>query len=175
MELVDLIKELRQITSAGFSDCKKALEECKGDIHKAKEYLRKKGLEVVAKKSAKEASEGRVESYVHLGNKIGVLVEVNSQTDFVARNEEFTKFSKDIAMQIAAANPQYLSEETIPEDKLKGLSAQDKELFLKENCLLKQAFIKDQSLTIEDYRNSLIAKFGENIIIKRFVRFKLGE
>ncbi|MEW5758639.1 MAG: translation elongation factor Ts [Candidatus Omnitrophota bacterium] len=175
MELADLIKQLREDTSAGFSDCKKALESCQGDIKKAKEFLRKKGLEVVAKKSNKEASDGRIEAYIHLGNKIGVLVEVNSQTDFVARNEEFCKFSRDVAMQIAATNPKYISDIDIPGDKLSELSGQDKELFIKENCLLRQPFIKDPSLTIEDYRNSLIAKFGENIIIKRFTRFKLGE
>lgn len=175
MELADLIKELRQLTSAGFSDCKKALQECNGDINKAKEFLRKKGLELVAKKQAQGALEGRVESYIHLGNKIGVLVEVNSQTDFVARNEEFCKFAKDVAMQVAAVNPKYLSEKDIPSNILEGLSDNDKELFIKENCLLRQPFIKDVNQTIEDYKNSLIAKFGENIIIKRFIRFKLGD
>jgi len=167
------IQQLRQETSCGVMDCRKALVEAKGDIKKAKEVLLKRGLEIARKKADRSANEGRVESYVHLGNKIGVLVEINCETDFVARNEDFCKFTKDIAMQIAAANPRFLKKEDVPDKDLKEVK--DKEEFYKQNCLLEQAFIRDQNLTIKDYLTTLIAKIGENIVIRRFVRYKLGE
>lgn len=173
---LQLIKDLRNITSASIIECKKALETANGDIKAATEILHKKGLEIVAKKAARAAKEGRVESYVHAGNKIGVLVEVNSETDFVARNETFCQFAKDVAMQIAAMNPRYIKKEDVPKDLLDKIEKQEeKDKFCKENCLLEQPFIKDASLIIQDYMNSLIVKMGENIVVKRFTRFQLGE
>ncbi len=171
---LELVKELRSLTSAGISDCKKTLEEAGGDIKKAVEILKKKGLEIVAKKQDRQTKEGRIEAYVHLGNKIGVLVEVNCETDFVARNESFCQFTKDLAMQIAALGARYIQKEDVPKDVIID-KYQTQEQFYKENCLLEQIFIKDAAITMQDYLNSLIAKIGENIVIKRFVRFKLGE
>ena len=169
----DQIQQLRQETSCGVMDCRKALLETKGDMKKAKEALIKKGMEVAAKKAGRTAGEGRIESYVHLGNKIGVLVEVNCETDFVARNEDFCKFAKDIAMQIAASRPRYLKEEDVSKEDLKGVK--DKKEFIKQKCLMEQAFIRDSNLTIKDYLASLVGKIGENIIVRRFIRYKLGE
>lgn len=170
---LESIKELRRITLASISDCKDALKDTGGDINKAVELLRKRGLELAAEKKDQVSKEGRVEAYVHLGNKIGVLVEVSCETDFVGRNSDFCQFTKDIAMQIAACNPKYIKKEDVPEDVT--AEEKDKELFFKNNCLLEQAFIKDPSLTIKDYLGSLIAKIGENIAIRRFVRYKVGE
>jgi len=170
---LELIKELRTQTSASVSDCRNALEESTGDINKAAALLRKRGLEIAAKKGEKAAKEGRIEAYVHLGNKIGVLLEVNCQTDFVARNEEFCQFTKDIAMHIAAINPSYLRQEDVSKEIL--AEEKDKDAFCKTHCLLQQAFVKDPSITINDYLGSLVAKFSENIIIRRFTRFKIGE
>ena len=170
---VDAIKTLREETSCGVIECKKALEEAKGDLGKAKEILKKRGLEIAAKKSDRLAKEGRLESYVHMGNKIATLVEVNCETDFVARNEDFARFTKDLAMQIAATAPEYLAEIDVPADVLAKHA--DRKTFLKEKCLLNQVFIKDPSLTIQDYLNTLVAKIGENIRIGRFVRYKVGE
>ncbi|MBM3247985.1 MAG: translation elongation factor Ts [Candidatus Omnitrophica bacterium] len=169
----ELIQQLRQETSCGVMDCRKALIESKGDFKKAKEVLIKRGLEIAAKKADRVANQGRIESYVHLGNKIGVLLEVNCETDFVARNEDFCRFAKDVAMQIAAAEPKYLKKEDVSKDDLKEVK--DKEGFYKQNCLLDQVFIKDSNLTIKDYLASLVAKIGENIVIRRFARYKLGE
>lgn len=169
----DQIKELREMTSCGVIDCKKALEESKGDMARAKEILMKRGLEIAAKKSGREAKEGRVEAYVHLGSKIGVLVEVNCETDFVAKNNDFCIFTKDMAMQIAATNPKYIKKEDVPADILKAQV--DQKTFINENCLLDQAFIKDTSKTIQDCLNGLIASIGENIFISRFSRYKVGE
>jgi elongation factor Ts len=170
---VDLIKELREMTLASVANCKKALEETKGDLKKAAEYLRKQGLEIAAKKGSRSAKEGRIESYVHHGNKLGVLVEVNSETDFVAKSPEFAQFAKDIAMQIAASSPIYIKKEDVPEEVVK--QEKDRELFYKNHCLLEQAFIKDPSVTIKDCLGSLVAKVGENIVIRRFTRYKIGE
>ncbi len=169
----DSIRELREQTSCGVIECKKALEESKGDFTKAKEILLKRGLEIAAKKAGRAAKEGRVEAYVHLGSKIGVLVEVNCETDFVARNEDFCQFSKDVAMHIAAMSPQYVKKDDVPAEKLSA--AADQAQFLKEICLLEQPYVKDPKLTIQDYLNQLIAKIGENIRIGRFIRFKVGE
>lgn len=170
---LELIKQLREITSASISDCKKALQEAGGDIQKGLGLLRKWGLEIAAKKQDRLAKEGRIETYVHQGNKIGVLLEVDCETDFAARNSEFCQFTKDIAMQIAACSPLYIKKEDVPAELIEKEA--DKELFFKDSCLLEQAFIKDPSITIKDYLGSLIAKIGENIFIRRFVRYKIGE
>jgi len=170
---LESIKELREMTYASIAECKKALHEVNGDIQKARELLRKRGLEIAKGKQGRLAKEGRIEAYVHLGNKIGVLLEINCETDFVARNSDFCQFTKDIAMQIAACNPQYIQREDVPKDAVE--SEKDKELFFKENCLLEQAFIKDPSLAIKDCLGTLIAKIGENIVIRRFMRYKVGE
>lgn len=170
---LESVKELRRISSASISDCKQALEEAKGDIHKAMELLRKHGLDFMVKKQDRQAKEGRIEAYVHFGNKIGVLLEVDCETDFVARNSDFCQFTKDLAMQIAACSPLYIKKEDVPK-KAMG-KEKDKAQFFKENCLLEQVFIKDPNLTIKDYLGSLVAKLGENIVIRRFTRYKVGE
>lgn len=170
---VDLIKELRNLTNASIAHCKKALEETKGDINKAKELLRKRGLEIAASKQGSAAKEGRIEAYVHLGNKIGVLLEVDCETDFAAKNPEFTQFTRDIAMQITACSPLYIKKEDVPKEVLK--KEENKEDFVKNNCLLEQQFVKDPAITVKDYLGSLVAKIGENIVVRRFVRYKIGE
>ena len=170
---VESIKELRNLSSASIADCKKALQESKGDIKKAMQFLRKHGLELAAKKQDRHAKEGRIDSYVHTGNKIGVLLEVDCETDFVAKNAEFGQFTKDIAMQIAACDPDYVKKEDVPKEIIEGEA--DKELFCKNHCLMEQPFIKDPSLAVKDYVGSLLAKFNENIVIRRFVRYKIGE
>jgi elongation factor Ts len=169
----DDIKRLREETSCGVIDCKKALEEAKGDFSKAKELLRKRGLEMAAKKSDRLAKEGRLEAYIHNGNKIGVIVEVNCETDFVARSEDFCKFTRDVALHIAAVNPKYIKKEDVPADVL--AKETDKEAYIKANCLLAQAYVKDPAKSIQDLLNELVAKIGENIIISRFSRYKVGE
>lgn len=170
---VDLIKELREITSSSVAHCKKALEDTKGDIKKAAVLLRKQGLEIAAKKQSRAAKEGRIEAYVHHGNKIGVLLEVNCESDFVARNNDFTQFTKDVAMQIAAASPSYLKKEDVPREALE--SGKSEEDFYRNHCLLEQPFVKDPTITINDYLGSIVAKVGENIVIRRFMRYKVGE
>ncbi|MBF0511986.1 MAG: translation elongation factor Ts [Candidatus Omnitrophica bacterium] len=165
------IKRLREETSCGVIDCKKALEEANGDFDKAKELLRKRGLEMAAKKSDRVAKEGRVEAYIHNGNKIGVVVEVNCETDFVARN--FCKLTRDLALHIAALSPKYIKQDEVPADVL--AKEVDKDAFIKQNCLLAQAYVKDPGKSIQDLLNELVAKIGENIIVGRFVRFKVGE
>lgn len=170
---MDAIKELRELTSCGVIECKKALEESKGDIQKAKEILLKRGLEIAAKKSGRVANQGRVEAYIHLGSKIGVLLEVNCETDFVANSEEFKIFVKDVAMHIAAMAPAYIKEQDVPADVL--AQQKDKEGFIKEKCLMNQPYVKDAKITIQDYLNSLVAKIGENMYVGRFVRYKIGE
>lgn len=169
----DEIKRLREETSCGVIDCKKALEEAKGDFNKAKELLRKRGLEMAAKKGDRVAKEGRVEAYIHNGNKIGVVVEVNCETDFVARSEDFCKFTRDLALHIAATNPKYTKKEDVPADVL--AKEADKDAYIKANCLLVQAYVKDPGKSIQDLLNELVAKIGENIIVGRFVRYKVGE
>ncbi len=170
---VESIKELRETTGCGVIECKKALEEAKGDPQKAKDILRQRGLEIAAKKGSRAANEGRVEAYVHLGAKIGVLLEVNCETDFVAKSEDFCRFTKDIAMHIAAMAPRCVTRDDIGQDVLD--KAEDPEEFIKRNCLLEQPFVKNQSFTVRDYLNDLVAKIGENILISRFVRYKVGE
>jgi len=173
MATADDIKRLREETSCGVIDCKKALEEAKGDFSKAKELLRKKGLEMAAKKGNRSAKEGRVEAYIHHGNKIGVIVEVNCETDFVARSEDFCKFTRDIAIHIAALNPEYIKKQDVPVDVLSKEA--DRQAYIKANCLLAQAFVKDPGKSIQDLLNELVAKIGENIVVGRFVRYKVGE
>lgn len=191
-----VVKELREKTGAGMMDCKKALSETGGDLEKAAEYLREKGLAAAAKKAGRIAAEGIVDAYIHMGGRIGVLVEVNCETDFVARTDEFRAFVRDVAMQIAATNPQYLRREDVSEEVLQKerdiLKAQalnegkpekvvEKivqgriEKFYTENCLLEQAFIRDTDMTITDLLKEKIAKIGENINIRRFVRYEMGE
>ena len=191
----DTVKELREKTGAGIMDCKRALADSGGDLEKAIDLLRQKGLSAAAKKASREAKEGLVSSYIHGGGKIGVLVEVNCETDFVARNSEFQELVKDIAMQIAASNPSYVRREDVPADVLerersiykiqakesgKPEHVLDKivegkvEKFYLETCLLEQPFIKDPSVTINDMVQQKIAKIGENIIVKRFTRYQLG-
>ncbi len=167
------VKKLREKTSCGVMECKKALEESKGNFTRAEEILRKRGLEMAVKKSDRVANQGRVEAYVHLGAKIGVLLEVNCETDFAAGSEDFSRFCKDVAMHIAASAPKYLKRDQVPGDVLNKEA--DPEVFIKASCLLDQLFIKDQSLSIQDCLNSLVAKIGENIFINRFIRYKIGE
>ena len=139
----------------------------------AKELLRKRGLEMAAKKSDRVAKEGRVEAYIHNGNKIGVVVEVNCETDFVARSEDFCKFTRELALHIAAVSPKYIKKEDVPADVL--AKEADKEAYIKANCLLAQAYVKDPGKSIQDLLNELVSKIGENTIISRFVRYKVGE
>ncbi len=191
-----MVKELRETTGAGMMDCKKALVETNGDMEKAVDYLREKGLAAAAKKSGRVAAEGVVESYIHGAGKIGVMIEVNCETDFVAKTPEFHSFVRDLAMQVAATNPQYLSRTEVPaaiiEHEREILRAQalnegkpekivDKmvdgrvEKFYKDNCLLEQTFIKDPDKSVTDVVNAQISKIGENIVVRRFVRYQMGE
>ena len=169
----ELIKELRHMTSASIAHCKSALEETKGDVKKAAVVLRRKGLEIAAKKGDRAAKEGRVEAYVHLGNKIGVLLEVDCESDFVARNSDFCQFTKDLAMQIAACSPAHIKQEDVPAEVLE--QEKSKEEYFKSHCLLEQVFVKDPSITIKDYLGTIVSKLGENIVIRRFTRYKIGE
>jgi elongation factor Ts len=190
------VNELRQKTGAGIMDCKRALQECQGDLEKAVKHLREKGVAEAGKRSSKVAAEGKVESYLHMGGKIGVLVEVNCETDFVARGEDFQNFCREIAMQVAAASPQYLKKDEVPEELLN----QEREIYRKqaldagkpekvldkivegrlrkyfaEVCLLEQPYIREQKMSVDKLLKDLIAKTGENIVIRRFARFQLGE
>ncbi len=170
---VDTIKELREMTSCGVIDCKNALEEAAGDMDKAKKILQRRGLELAAKKGGRTATEGRIEVYIHPGSKIGVILEVNCETDFVAKNEDFCRFTKDIAMHIAATSPKYVKRGDVPEDVL--AEEKDAETFIKEKCLLEQPFVKDSKRTIQQCVTDMIASIGENIFVKRFVRYKVNE
>ncbi len=190
-----MVKELRDKTQAGMMDCKKALTETGGDMEKAVDLLRQKGLAVAAKRAGRATSEGTIETYIHAGGKLGVMVEVGCETDFVAKNDDFVAFAKDIAMHIAAANPLGITREEVPEDVV----AREKEIyvqqaldsgkpenivekmvggkvekFLSEITLLDQKFVKNPDLTIQDLLNEVVAKMGENISIKRFARFQVG-
>jgi elongation factor Ts len=191
-----MIKDLRERTGSGMADCKKALVECDADVDKAVEYLRKKGLAKAAKKAGRSATEGLVHSYIHAGGRIGVLVEVNCETDFVARNDDFVAFTNEVALQIAAMNPQFVSGDEVPEDAV----AKEREIrtatakesgkpdnvvekivegqiskWKKEICLLDQPWVKDDKKSITDLQNEIVAKLGENIRIRRFIRFEVGE
>lgn len=167
------IQKLREKTSAGVMDCKKALSEAKGDFTKAMKFLRDRGVAIAQKKASRLAREGRIEAYVHLNNRIGVLVEINCETDFVAKCDDFKTLSRDLAMQIAALNPQYVKKEDVPGDVVQE-NKSNLDDFYKINCLLEQSFVKDQSKSIKDYVTEAIAKIGENIVISRFSRFQLG-
>jgi elongation factor Ts len=190
------VKQLREKTGAGIMDCKEALSECNGDISKAVDFLRKKGLATAAKRSGRATTEGIIESYIHMDSKLGVLVEINCETDFVAKNDDFKEFAKNIAMHIAATNPVSIRPEDVPKktvDKEKEIyrgqvlemgkpeKIVDKivegklKKYFKENCLMNQAYVRDPDITIEDLLNEMVAKIGENITIKRFTRFKIGE
>ena len=191
-----LVKELREKTGAGVLDCQKALVESGNDIEKAIEHLRQKGLAAAQKKAGRETNEGTIAAYIHPGCRIGVLVEVNCETDFVARNDEFQAFVKDIALQIAASSPSFIRRQDIPAQLLEKETsiylAQAKEMgkpepawpkivqgklekFYQESCLLEQVFIKDPTVTITDYVAQKIAKLGENITVRRFTRYQLGQ
>lgn len=193
---VEMVKALREKTGCGMMDCKAALAEAKGDAEKAIDILRKKGLAAAARRAGRVTAEGIIDSYIHTGGKIGVLLEVNCESDFVARNIEFQAFVKDICMQIAASSPQYLSREDVPdgivqhekdiliaqaqtegkpEKALEKIVEGRLEKFYSEVCLLDQPFIKDPKITIKDLLANLIAKIGENLVIRRFVRYQLGE
>lgn len=192
----EAVKKLRDKTGVGMMDCKKALEETGGDFDRAVEILRKKGIEVAGKRSARTAGQGVVASYIHMGGKIGVLVEVNCESDFVARSDNFNSFVKDIAMQIAAASPDWVSREEVPARVLEKEREILKEQALKtgkpekvvekivegklakfysERCLLDQPFVKDQDRTIKQLLDELMAKTGEKCVIRRFVRYQMGE
>ncbi len=193
---IELVKDLRQRTGAGIVDCKAALQHSGGNIEAAIEYLRKKGLATAAKKAGRIATDGLVASYIHAGGKMGVLVEINCETDFVAKTAEFQDFVKNIAMHIAAANPLYIRREDIPSEVLekereiyrtqalesgKPAKVIDKivegklERFYSEVCLLEQTYIRDSDRTIKEVLDEMIGKLGENITIRRFARFQLGE
>jgi len=190
------VKELREKTGAGLMDCKRALTEANGDLEQALDVLRKQGIEVARKREGKSASEGTVASYVHAGDQIGVLVEVNCETDFVARTERFKEFAQDAAMQVAALQPKWVAPEDVPEEALdrernvlreqaqkegKPEHIVEKMVegrlskFYEEFCLLKQPYIRDDSVTIEDKLNELVTAVGERVVIRRFVRFQVGE
>ena len=191
-----MVKDLRAKTNAGMMDCKKALVETNGDFEKAVEYLRKKGLAIAAKRSGRDTKEGLIHSYIHAGSKLGVLVEINCETDFVAKNDQFKQFANDIAMQVAAAVPLAVKREELdetiiekereiyrqqalesgkPEKILDKIVEGKLKKFCSEVCLMEQAFIKDPDKTITDLLNETIASIGENISIRRFARFQLGD
>ncbi len=191
-----MVKQLREKSGAGIMDCKNALAECDGDIEKSIEHLRKKGLATAQKRAGRATKEGAVQAYIHMGGKIGVLVEVDCETDFVAKTDDFTEFVKNIAMHIAATNPLGIVQEDVPPEALEKekeiYRAQALEMgkpenivdkiaegklqkFFKENCLLLQAYVRDPDKTVQDYLNEVIAKTGEKISVRRFVRFQVGE
>ena len=190
------VRTLREKTGVGLMDCKEALKATNGDMDKAVDYLREKGLAKLSKRSAKAATDGLITSYIHTGGKVGAMVEVNCETDFVAKTDDFQAFVKDVAMQITAANPTYVAREDIPEEvkekekeiyrnqareagkpeKILDKIAEGKlEKFFQEVCLLEQPFIKDPDLTIKKLLEGLVTKLGEKIVVRRFVRFQLGE
>lgn len=196
MITASLVKELREKTGAGMMDCKRALVETDGDLEKAVDYLREKGLSKAAKKADRVTAEGLVASYIHGNGRIGVLVEVNCETDFVARSEDFQQLVKDVAMQIAATNPRYLTREDVPQEAIdherevlrqqalnegKPAAIVDKmtegrlEKFYRENVLLEQEFVKDTDKSVQQMITEMIAKIGENISVRRFTRYQLGE
>ncbi len=190
------VKALREKTGAGMMDCKKALAENDGNIEKAIDYLRKKGLQKAEKKASRDAKEGIIQSYIHPGSRLGVMVEINCETDFVARNDDFLDFAKDVAMHIAAAKPLVVTREEVsqelidkeleiyrgqareqgkPENIIERMVTGKLDKFYQENCLLEQPFVKDPDKTIKDLVTGAVAILGENIVIARFVRFQLGE
>ncbi len=191
-----MVKELREKTGAGIMDCKQALSECNGDVDNSIDFLRKKGLATAQKRAGRAATEGVIQSYIHMGGKIGVLVEINSETDFVAKTDNFKEFAKNIAMHIAAANPLGIVREDVsaevvnrekkvyreqvvemgkPENMIDKIVEGKLNKFFKDNCLLNQPYVRDPNLTIEDVLNDVIARTGEKITISRFARFQIGE
>ncbi|GAB6906003.1 translation elongation factor Ts [Desulfosarcina cetonica] len=189
------VKELREKSGAGMMDCKAALVECEGDLEKAMDFLRKKGIATAAKRAGRATSEGTVQSYIHMGGKIGVMVEVNCETDFVAKTDDFCEFARNIAMHIAATNPVGIAAEDVPqsiidrereiyraqviemgkpEQMVEKIAEGKMNKFFKENCLLNQQYVKEPDKTIADYLNEVIARTGEKITIKRFARFQIG-
>lgn len=171
--MLETIKKLRDKTSLGINECKKALAEAGGDFDKALGILKERGIKLVEKRSERKTSQGIIDSYIHFDGKLGAIIEVNCETDFVARNEMFRKFVKDMAMQVAAVNPKYVRREDIPEDVVSKAANVDD--YVKEVCLLEQAFVKDSKKTVKDYLQEVISQTGENIVINRFSRFSLGE
>ena len=191
-----MVKQLREKTGVGIMDCKEALSQSNGDIDNAIDFLRKKGLATAQKRAGRAMSEGLIQPYIHMGGKLGVLVEINCETDFVAKNDDFKEFAKNIAMHIAATNPVGIASDDVPEEVINKekeiYRAQAIELgkpenvidkivegklnkFYKDNCLLNQAYVRDPDVNIANLLNDLIAKMGENITIKRFVRFQIGD
>jgi elongation factor Ts len=190
-----MVKELREKSGAGMMDCKAALTECDGDLEKAIDFLRKKGIATAAKRAGRATSEGTVQSYIHMGGKIGVMVEVNCETDFVAKTDDFKVFAKNIAMHVAATNPVGIAPEDVPqavidrereiykaqvlemgkpEQMVEKIAEGKMNKFFKENCLMNQQYVREPDKTIADYLNEVIAKTGEKITIKRFARFQVG-
>ncbi len=167
------IKRLRELTSLGINECKKALQDAQGDFEKALKMLKERGTQIKEAKRDKPTLQGLVEAYVHFNGGLGAMVEVNCETDFVARTEVFRRFAKDLAMHIAAANPKHLRREDISQECLNKIENLDD--YAKENCLLEQSFVKNDALTIEEYLQQVISQTGERIVIKRFARFSLGE
>ncbi|MCJ8500020.1 translation elongation factor Ts [Desulfatitalea alkaliphila] len=190
-----MVKALREKSGAGIMDCKEALAQCDGDMEKAVDFLRKKGLATAAKRAGRATSEGTIQSYIHMGGKIGVMVEVDCETDFVAKTDDFVEFARNLAMHIAATNPVAITPEEVPEETL----AREREIyraqaletgkpekmldkivegkinkFYKESCLLNQAYVREPDKTISDYLNEVVAKTGEKITVKRFARFQVG-
>jgi elongation factor Ts len=191
-----MVKELRQATGAGVLDCKKALEASNGDFDKAVEYLREKGLAAAAKRAGRAANDGLIGIYVHHGSRVAAMVELNCETDFVAQTQEFQTLAHDLAMQVTAAQPQYISREDVPPEVIEAekqtyraqMDGQNKpehildriiegklEKFYRDTCILEQPFIKDEDSTVEDLIKSIIAKTGENIVLRRFVRYEIGQ
>ncbi len=171
---MEQVKELRDRTGAGILDCKKVLEQTDGDVNQALGLLRERGLQVAAKKATREAKEGRVEIYVHPGNKVVAMVELNCETDFVGRNDEFVQLAKDIALHVAAMNPQYLRKEDVTEEALQGPEVSSPEKFYEENVLIEQPFVRQPNVTIGQKIQDTIAKTGENIVVRRFTRYEVG-
>lgn len=194
-DLLAKVKQLRAETGAGWMDCRKALEEAEGDIEQARRILRAKGVQMAQKKAHREAREGLIEAYIHFSGRFGALVEVNCETDFVARTPEFKKLAQEIALQVAGMNPRYVSRDQVPEEEVRRLrrefeetvvpslepGAQDSawerylERFYAETCLLDQPLVRDQTRTVRDLITEAITRLGENIVVRRFLRFELGE
>jgi elongation factor Ts len=191
-----MVKQLREKSGAGIMDCKHALAECDGDLEKASDFLRKKGLATAQKRAGRATKEGAVQSYIHMGGKIGVLVEINCETDFVAKTDDFTAFVKNVAMHIAATNPVGILQEDVspeviekekeiyraqalemgkPEKMIDKIAEGKLNKFFKDNCLMNQVYVRDPNMTIQDYLNDVIAKTGEKINIRRFARFQVGD
>lgn len=192
----ELVKELRERTGSGIMDCKKALQETEGDLEKAITYLRERGLAIAAKKAGRTTKDGKIDAYIHAGGKLGVLIEVNCETDFVAKTEDYQRLCRELAMQVAASNPTYVDRDDVPQERIdteksvletqaRNEGKPDKiierivtgrmEKFYQAICLLEQPYIRDPDRNIKDLVNEYIAKLGENIVIRRFSRFQLGE